>query len=225
MGVAARSWRRPRKCSRATVFTGTSIADVANEADLSFDAVYQYFDSKEGLFRALIAAEENALRIRVAVALAGSGAGFGYAEAPFRATLQATFEFFDEDRAATKLLFRDAYRQDNAFNKRLAGIYERFIGDIETLIVAAQQRGDVVTTPSRLVAYTLTVLIGEIAHRRLTTDDGLTAGRGRRLRRLVRHEGVAPGRHRHCGHGTITAGQRDRRGELTRADVRASSSG
>jgi hypothetical protein len=46
--------------------------------------------------------------------------------------LQATFEFFDADRAATKLLFRDAYRQDNAFNKRLAGIYERFIGDIET---------------------------------------------------------------------------------------------
>jgi AcrR family transcriptional regulator len=156
-------------------FEGTSIADVANEAVLSFDAVYQYFDSKEGHFRALIAAEENALRIRVAIALAGSGAGFGYAEAPFRATLQATFEFFDDDRAATKLLFRDAYRQDNAFNKRLAGIYERFIGDIESLIVAAQQRGDVVTSPSRLVAYTLTVLIGEIAHRRLTTDDGITA--------------------------------------------------
>jgi hypothetical protein len=33
----------------------------------------------------------------------------------------------------------------------------------------------VVATPPRLVAYTLTVLIGEIAHRRLTTDDGLTA--------------------------------------------------
>jgi AcrR family transcriptional regulator len=156
-------------------FEGTSIADVANEAVLSFDAVYQYFDSKEALFRALIAAEENALRIRVALALAGSGASFGYAEAPFRATLRATFEYFDADRAATKLLFRDAYRQDNAFNKRLAGIYERFIGDIETLIVAAQQQGLVVTAPPRLVAYTLTALIGEIAHRRLTTDDGITA--------------------------------------------------
>ena len=65
--------------------------------------------------------------------------------------------------------------QDNAFNKQLGGIYERFIDDIETLIVAAQQRGDVVTAPSRLVAYTLTVLIGQIAHRRLTTDDGITA--------------------------------------------------
>jgi hypothetical protein len=32
-----------------------------------------------------------------------------------------------------------------------------------------------VTTPSRLVACTLTLLIDEVAHRRLTTDDGLTA--------------------------------------------------
>jgi hypothetical protein len=63
----------------------------------------------------------------------------------------------------------------NSFNKRLADIYERFIADIETLIFAAQQRGDVVIMPSRLVACTLTVLIGEIAHRRLTTDDGITA--------------------------------------------------
>jgi AcrR family transcriptional regulator len=163
-----------RKVFARNGFDATSIADVANEAVLSFDAVYQYFDSKEALFRALIAAEEYALRIRVAVALAESGASFGYGEAPFRATLQATFEFFDADRLATKLLFRDAYRQDNGFNKRLAGIYERFIGDIETLIAAAQQRGDVVAAPPRLVAHTLTALIGQIAHRRLSTDDGIT---------------------------------------------------
>jgi AcrR family transcriptional regulator len=110
-------------------FDATSIADVANEAVLSFDAVYQYFDSKEALFRALIATEENALRIRLAVALARSGANFGYAEAPFRATLQATFEFFDADRAATKLLFRDAYRLDKqlqqAAGRHLRAIHRR----------------------------------------------------------------------------------------------------
>jgi hypothetical protein len=64
---------------------------------------------------------------------------------------------------------------DNQFNKRLGGVYERFIDDIETLIIAAQTRGDVVAAPSRLVAYTLTALIGHTAHRRLTTDDGVTA--------------------------------------------------
>jgi AcrR family transcriptional regulator len=156
-------------------FHATTITDVANEAHLPFEVVYQYFDSKDALFHALIAAEEYALRTHVAVALAQSGAQFGYAEAPFRAALRATFEFLDADRATTKLLFRDAYPLENQFDKRLGGIYERFIDDIETLIVAAQKRGDVVAAPSRLVAYTLTALIGHVAHRRLTTDDGVTA--------------------------------------------------
>lgn len=156
-------------------FDATTIADVAKEADLPFDAVYQYFDSKDDLFQALIAAMEYALRTHVAVALASSGESFGYAEVPFRATLRATFEFFDADRATTKLLFRDAYTPNDRFNSRLAGVYQRWIDDIENLVVAAQQRGDVVAAPPRLVAYTLTVLIGQVAHRRLTTDDGITA--------------------------------------------------
>jgi AcrR family transcriptional regulator len=156
-------------------FDATTIADVAKEAGLPFGAVYQYVDSKDALFQALIAGQEYALRTHVAVALAGSGASFGYAEVPFRATLRAMFEFFDADRAATKLLFRDAFTKNNGFNEQLGGIYERYIDDIENLVVAAQRRGDMVAAPSRLVAYTLTVLIGQIAHRRLTTDDGITA--------------------------------------------------
>jgi AcrR family transcriptional regulator len=155
-------------------FDGTTIAGVASEADLPFDVVYKYLDSKDALFQALIAAQEHALRTHVAVALAASGAPFGFAEAPFRATLRATFEFFDADRPATKLLLRDADLQDNGFNKRLADIYERFIDDIETLIVAAQSRSDAVAVPPRLIAFTLTTMIGQIAHRRLTTDDGIT---------------------------------------------------
>jgi AcrR family transcriptional regulator len=156
-------------------FDATTTADVAKEAGLAFDVVYQYFDSKDALFQALIAGQEHALRTHVAVALAASGASFGYAEVPFRATLRAMFEFFEADRAATKLLFRDAYTKNNRFNEKLAGVYERYIDDIEALVVAGQRRGDIVAAPSRLVAYTLTVLIGQIAHRRLTTDDGITA--------------------------------------------------
>ena len=44
---------------------------------------------------------------------------------PFRATLRAMFEFFDGDRAASKLLFRDAYTKNKRFNERLGGVYER----------------------------------------------------------------------------------------------------
>jgi AcrR family transcriptional regulator len=156
-------------------FHATTIADIAKEAGLAYGSVYWYFDSKDDLFRQLIAAEEYALRTHVAVALGKSGTRFGYAEAPFRASLRATFEFFDTKPATAKLLFRDAYGLDTRFDKHLGGIYERFIDDIETLVVAAQQRGEVVAAPPQLVAYTLTALIGHMAHRRMTTDDGISA--------------------------------------------------
>ena len=111
-----------KKVFASNGFHSTTVADVAKEADLSFDVVYQYFDSKDVLFQALIAAQEFALRTHVAVALAASGASFGYAEVPFRATLTATFEFFDADPGITKLLFHDAYTKNNRFNERLAGV-------------------------------------------------------------------------------------------------------
>jgi AcrR family transcriptional regulator len=174
-------------------FDGTTIADVAKQADLPFDVVYQYFDSKDALFEALIAAQEYALRTHVAVALAGSGASFGYSEVPFRATLRAMLEFFDSDRAAAKLLFRDAYVKNNRFNDRLRGVYGRFADDIENLIAAAQRRGDVVAAPPPLVAHTLTVLIGQIAHRRLTTDDGLTAAEAADFVVSLVMKGLRPG--------------------------------
>jgi AcrR family transcriptional regulator len=156
-------------------FHATTIADIAKEARLAYGSVYWYFDSKDDLFHELIAAEEYALRTHVAVALAKSGTRFGYAAAPFRATLRATFEFFEANPATAKLLFRDAYALDTRFDRHLGGIYERFIDDIATLIVAAQEGGDVVAAPPRLVAYTLTALIGQLAHRRLSTDDGVSA--------------------------------------------------
>jgi AcrR family transcriptional regulator len=156
-------------------FHATTIADIAKEADLAYGSVYWYFDSKDDLFRKLIAVEEYGLRTHVAVALAKSGTQFGYAEAPFRASLRATFEFFDANPATAKLLFRDAYAMDTSFDKQLGGIYERFIDDIESLIAAAQDRGDVVAAPPRLVAYMLTALIGDMAHRRQSTDDGVSA--------------------------------------------------
>jgi AcrR family transcriptional regulator len=156
-------------------FHATTIADIAKEANLAYGSVYQYFDSKDDLFYALMSAEGNALRAHVAVALASAGKRSDRSWDPFRASVQATFEFFEADKAGTKLLLRDAYALDNRFDNRLGGIYERFIDGIETLIVAAQKRGEVLAAPSRLVAYTLTALIGHLAHRRLTTDDGVTA--------------------------------------------------
>jgi AcrR family transcriptional regulator len=173
-------------------FHGTTIADIAKEAELAYGSVYWYFDSKDDLFRQLIAVEEYGLRTHVAVALAKSGTQFGFAEAPFRASLQATFEFFDANPATAKLLFRDAYALDSRFDKQLGGVYERFIDDIASLIAAAQNRGDVLAAPPRLVAYVLTALIGHMAHRRLSTDDGISSSEAADLAVALVIKGLRP---------------------------------
>ncbi|GBE66141.1 TetR family transcriptional regulator [Mycobacterium sp. MFM001] len=152
-------------------FHATTIADIAKEAGLAYGSVYWYFDSKDELFHALMAVEEQALRAHVSAAVAAPTDG----EEPFRTAVQATLEFFEADKATVKLLFRDAYALGDRFEKHLGGIYERFIDDIETFIVVAQERGEVVAAPPRMVAYTLAALIGQLAHRRLSTDDGVTA--------------------------------------------------
>jgi AcrR family transcriptional regulator len=162
-------------------FHATTIADIAKQAGLAYGSIYWYFDSKDELFHALMAVEEGALRAHVGAALTAQGASAEYAlgEAPFRASLkssaQATFEFFDADKATVKLLFRDAYALGDRFEQHLGGMYERFIDDIETFVVAGQQRGEVVAAPPRMVAYTLAALVGQVAHRRQGTDDDVTA--------------------------------------------------
>jgi AcrR family transcriptional regulator len=159
-------------------FHATTIADIAKRAGLAYGLIYWYFDSKDELFHALMAVEERALRAHVVAAL-GAPAEDARGEAQFRALLkvsvQATFEFFEADKATVKLLFRDAYALGDRFEKHLGGIYERFIDDIETFIVDSQQRGEVVAAPPRMVAYTLAALVGQLAHRRLSTDDDVTA--------------------------------------------------
>jgi AcrR family transcriptional regulator len=162
-------------------FHATTIADIAKQAGLAYGLIYWYFESKDELFHALMAVEEQALRTHLAGALdAAGGPPDGAAgEASFRAFLeasaQATFEFFEADKATVKLLFRDAYALGDRFEKHLGGIYERFIDDIETFILAAQERGEVVAAPPRMVAYTVAALVGQLAHRRLNTDDNVTA--------------------------------------------------
>ena len=154
-------------------FHATTIADIAKEAGLAYGSIYWYFNSKDDLFHALMAVEEQALRAHVTAAVGAGTQSDG--EAPFRTAVQATLEFFEADKATVKLLFRDAYALGDRFEKHLGGIYERFIDDIETFIVIGQERGEVVAAPPRMVAYTLAALIGQLAHRRLSTDDGVNA--------------------------------------------------
>lgn len=156
-------------------FASTTIADVAKAAHLSYGSIYWYFESKDALFHELMDGEERALRDAIgarAATLDASASG----EALFRAAVTGTFEFFESDKAMVRLLFRDAHSLGGRFERHLGGIYERFIDDIEASIVSAQRRGDIVAAPPRMIAFSVAALIGQIALRRSTTDDGLDAG-------------------------------------------------
>ena len=155
-------------------YASTTIADIAKAAGISYGSVYWYFDSKDALFHELMDAEEKALRLAIAASLATIEPGAD-GETFFRAAVTGTFQFFERDRALVRLLFRDANSLGGRFERHLAGIYERFIDDIEANIVAAQARGDIVDIPPRMIAFSVAALIGQIALRRLSTDDGLDA--------------------------------------------------
>lgn len=155
-------------------YASTTIADIAKAARVSYGSVYWYFDSKDALFHELMEAEEKALRDAIAARLATLDGGAD-GETFFRAAVTGTFEFFERDRAMVRLLFRDAHSLGGRFERHLGGIYERFIDDIEANIVAAQSRGEIIDAPPRMIAFSVAALIGQIALRRLTTDDGLDA--------------------------------------------------
>jgi AcrR family transcriptional regulator len=163
----------------ANGFHHTTIGDVAKAAGISYGSVYWYFESKEALFHALMDDQEQALRdhIERAVAEAPHGpAGLAGGEAMFRLAVRATFEFFEADRDVAKLLFRDSLALSDRFDRHLAGIYEGFVADIEKAIAAAQSAGYVVDKPPRMLAFSVAALIGQLALRRIATDDGVSAG-------------------------------------------------
>ena len=153
-------------------FGNATIGEVAKAAKVSYGTVYWYFDSKETLLQALMVHEERQFRDNLASVIAAAEADGG-GEAVFRAAVTATLEFFESDRAAVKLLFRDSASLGGRPQHRLHEIYEGFIDDIAAMIEAAQDARQLVPAPPRLIAFSVATLISQVALRRLDTDDGL----------------------------------------------------
>lgn len=158
----------------ANGFHATTIGHVAKAAGVSYGSIYWYFESKEALFHALMDHQEAALRRHIEQ-VTSELVGRSDAEAIFRASVRATFEFFEADRDVVRLLFQDALVLGDRFDRHLAGIYEGFISDIESTIELAQAAGYVIDAPPRVVAFSVAALISQLALRRLRTDDGLSA--------------------------------------------------
>ncbi len=178
-------------------YHATTIADIAAAAGLSYGSIYWYYESKEALFHELMSAEAASLRQHLADAVAAAS-HTGDPAAPLRAAVGATIGFYDADRALVKLLFRDAFALGHSFERHLGEIHGSFVDDTERLVLVLQRQGVLSPGPTRVIAYAITSLIGQMAHRRLVTDDGLSAeSLSRFLVGLVLHglgTAVAPSR-------------------------------
>lgn len=158
-------------------FHATTMGDVAKAGRSSYGTVYWYFPSKDALFHELMDHEQEALRLHILSAVSDVNGRLGELDLTgvLAAAVRATFEFFEADKATVKLLFRDSYAMGDRFEKHLFAIYEGFIADLADLIGESQARGEIIETPPNVVAFSIAALVGQLAYRRLTTDDGLDA--------------------------------------------------
>lgn len=154
-------------------FYRTTIGDVAKKAKISYGSVYWYYPSKDELFHALMRYEEELLREKIASALKTLNKDSGI-DAKFEKAIEATLEFFEEDQDIVKLIFRDSLALGPKFENHLYKIYSNFTSQIEQAIDQAKNEGSIIDLPTKVIAFSIAGLIGQIALRRLVTTDGLT---------------------------------------------------
>ncbi len=77
-----------------------------------------------------------------------------------------TFDFFESDPSATQLMFREGLAIGGGHEKQLYRIYEGYIEEVESMIVRLQHKQIVRSGPSRLIAFSVAALVGQLAHRR-----------------------------------------------------------
>jgi AcrR family transcriptional regulator len=177
-------------------YEATTMAAVARAAGVSYGAVYWYFPSKDELFHAVMAEEEQALRRHIVQALADDEPT--PAEDPvwvrslLRRAVRATFEFFDHDQAAVRLLFRDSLTMGGRFESHVLSIHERFVADVAAVLQAGRERGELRAVPTWVAAFSIAALVGQLALRRLQDPSGLDAATAAEMVVRVVVDGVTP---------------------------------
>ncbi len=155
-------------------YNSTSISDIAKVANLSYGSVYWYFDSKESLFQELMTFEEDELRVYIQNQINLNSKNFDPPSALI-AAIEATLIFFESNKELLRLLFRDSLALGDRFEAHLYNIYSGFSKLIEKNISYYQKKGNVIQGSPKLIAFAITSLITQFAHRRFLTDDNMTA--------------------------------------------------
>jgi AcrR family transcriptional regulator len=138
-------------------FHGASMNDVADAAGVTKPVLYQHFDSKRELYRALL--EEVGSRLLSAIAKATADAPDGRSQT--QRGFQAYFRWVAEDHDEFKLLYGGGTRRDDEFRKAIRHVTAEAAEAIAPLIAV-----DIDPEHRRTIAHAL-VGLAEGASRRL----------------------------------------------------------
>jgi AcrR family transcriptional regulator len=138
-------------------YHGASMNDVADAAGVTKPVLYQHFDSKRELFRALLEEVGNRMLSAIAKATADAPDGKSQTQRGFR----AYFRWVAEDRDEFKLLYSSGTRRDDEFRDVIRRITDQAASAIAPLIAV-----DIDPEHRRTVAHAL-VGLAEGASRRL----------------------------------------------------------
>lgn len=161
-------------------YHGATMADVATAAGSSYGSVYWYFATKEELFHALMDDEAATLRAAIAAAVPdGHRPEAGTLRQRLVAAVRATFEVFETDRASVTLLFRDAPSLGAGFGRHLDRLFDAFVDELAAWLgpgpAPPLDADGPAPVPARTAAFAIVALVGQLALRRTSTDDGLSA--------------------------------------------------
>ena len=138
-------------------FHGASIYDVAEAAGVTKPVLYQHFDSKRDLYKALLDEVGNRLLDSIAKATAGATDGKSQTELGFR----AYFQWVSDDHAGFRLLFGSGTSNDDEFAAAVAKVTAEAATATAPLIAV-----DISESTRRTLAHAL-VGMAEGASRRL----------------------------------------------------------
>ena len=138
-------------------FHGASMNDVADAAGVTKPVLYQHFDSKRELYRALLEEVGNRLLSAIAKATADAPDGRSQTQRGF----QAYFRWVAEDHDEFKLLYGGGTRRDDEFRSAIRHVTAEAANAIAPLIAV-----DIDPEHRRTIAHAL-VGLAEGASRRL----------------------------------------------------------
>ena len=142
-------------------YHGASMNDVADAAGVTKPVLYQHFDSKRELFRALLEEVGNRMLSAIAKATADAPDGKSQTQRGFR----AYFRWVAEDRDEFKLLYSSGTRRDDEFRDAIRRITDQAASAIAPLIAV-----DIEPEHRRTIAHAI-VGLAEGASRRLVELD------------------------------------------------------